>query len=353
MYNKLSILLIVSVCFSRAEAQSNGDSIVVNFEAYTGFYNVGTKPGKSRFIARVHIEQGKLMFSAPGGSDSEIKGYVGNHRFEGENKYVVQFEVKNETTVGFILYRPREDWPTDLFGMRNTGLDQYSNSKSLVLDKDLATEHFKLQYTDQDSINVKSIAENLEGNYQRIVSKFGVSDMPIVSVKIYPDFQSYRLAVLNPNAPDWQKGQAWSKEDIRMVSPEVVAEQEREFVLTNAAVHEFVHCLHMYLANRVVAPRWLWEGVAMYAGCCMFFEADELPYLKKGKHPSLNQVNKDPEQAYQLGYYIVEYIDTKFDWSKVLELIKNGGNIKSTLQMNRAKFEEQFYQFIEQKYLNN
>ena len=96
--------------------------------------------------------------------------------------------------------------------------------------------------------------------------------MPKVRVSIYPTFESYHLAVLTPNAPKWQKGMAWSEDDIRMVSPEVVEENEREFVLTGAAVHEFAHSVHMQLANNVVSPKWLWEGVAMYVGCCQFYQ---------------------------------------------------------------------------------
>jgi len=257
---RLILPLIFAVCILPAMAQTGKDSSLVDLKQYTGFYNVGTKPNKSRFMARIYLDQDVLMFCAPGGSDSPFQDYVGNHRFEGKDNYAVQFEVNSGRVKGFILYRPREVWSTDLYGTRNEKLDQYNDSESLSLNNSYETKHFNLLCTDQDSANIRTMADNLELNYSRIVSKFQVMEMPMVHVKVYPTFESYHLAVLTPNAPKWQKGMAWSEEDIRMVSPEAVEVDEKQFVLTGAAVHEFAHCVQMQIANKVISPRWLCYG---------------------------------------------------------------------------------------------
>lgn len=330
-------------------AQPHPESMATDFSKYAGFYNVGTKPGKSRFMARIYLDGERLMFSAPGGADSQISGYVGNHRFEGSDGYTIQFKVKTNTVESFTLYRPRRDWSTDLYGTRNSELDKLAESKQLALTEQLTTEHFTLRYTVTDTANAISIATNLEEKFENIISKFQVSEMPKVTVNIYPGFESYHLAVLSPGAPEWQRGMAWAANDIRMVSPEALDGSEREMARTGAAVHEFVHCVNMYLVNNVVFPRWLWEGVAMYVGCCQFYQPDELEYLRAGKRPSLDS-NKHPERAYELGYFVVEYIESEFGWQAVMDLIKAGGDTRKVFQKTPSQFEKGFYDYLEIKY---
>jgi len=347
--DKLFLVFFVGIFQLPSIAQSNHDPLKVDHTTYTGFYDVGTKPGKSRFMARIYLDDNRLMFSAPGGADSEITGYSGNHRFEGDDGYTVQFKVDENKAKSFILYRPRDTWPTDLYGNRNADLDKFAESRQLALTNKLDTKHFTIRFNVADSENARSIAKSLEANYQKVISKFQVSEMPNVKVSIYSDFENYHMAVLSPGAPNWQKGMAWATDDIRMVSPNVLEGDDREFAQTGAAVHEFVHCVNMQLASGVTFPRWLWEGVAMYVGCCQFYQFDQLDYLKAGKRPSLTS-NKNQQRAYELGYFAVEYVESAFGWHTVIDLLKKGGDTKEVLGQSQAQFERGFYDYLQSKY---
>jgi len=56
--------------------------------------------------------------------------------------------------------------------------------------------------------------------------------------------------------------------------------------------------------------------------------------------------------AYELGFYVIEYIESKFGWERVLELIDTGGDIKAVLHQSRSQFEKGFYGFLEENYLD-
>ncbi|MCB0664919.1 MAG: hypothetical protein KDC80_03810, partial [Saprospiraceae bacterium] len=118
-------------------------------------------------------------------------------------------------------------------------------------------------------------------------------------------------------------------------------------------IHEYVHILHWNIAGDPnLIPKWLWEGVALYKGCCQWDHLEQLEYLQKEKFPSLREINGQAELQYQLGYSIIEFIVEKWDWAKVLSLLKNNGDIKESLDLSTRALEREFYAFIKEKYLS-
>jgi hypothetical protein len=132
-----------------------------------------------------------------------------------------------------------------------------------------------------------------------------------------------------------------------MLSPQVAQQISNEsFNAGEIVLHEFVHCLHLHLAKSATqVPGWLWEGVAMYKGCCRWTNPKDLDYIKKKKHPSLKQIEEDRtyQKKYELGYYIIEFMYETYGWEKVLELMKRNGDIESVLGISVKEFERAFY----------
>jgi hypothetical protein len=155
--------------------------------------------------------------------------------------------------------------------------------------------------------------------------------------------------VLTPGAPAWQMGRAWTKREIRMLSPKVAQEISKESQNAGDIVlHEFVHCLHLHLVKSATrVPGWLWEGVAMYQGCCRWADPKDLEYVKKKKYPSLKQIEQDRtfQKKYDLGYALIEFIDKTYGWEKVVELIKKNGDIEGALGIPVKEFERSFYSY--------
>jgi len=87
----------------------------------------------------------------------------------------------------------------------------------------------------------------------------------------------------------------------------------------------------------------------MYVGCCQFYQPKELKYLVDGKRPSLNN-QRNPERAYDLGYFAVEFVELEYGWEAVIDLIKTGGDTKTVLNQNQSQFEKGFYGYMEKQH---
>jgi hypothetical protein len=260
---------------------------------------------------------------------------------------LITFDFKDDKAISFKVARPRDKWPTDLFGERIASLDKYAIDTEERLTNTLTSSHFEVQFSNNDSVVVRDIISSLEAKYDALIQSFELNSTTIISIKIYPDIETYHNAVLTPGAPAWQMGRAWTKREIRMLSPKVAQQISNESQNAGEIVlHEFVHCLHLHLVKSATrVPGWLWEGVAMYKGCCRWAEPKDLDYMKKKKYPSLKQIEQDRtyQKKYELGYALIEFIDKTYGWEKVLELMKRNGDIKAVLGMSVKEFERAFY----------
>jgi hypothetical protein len=99
-------------------------------------------------------------------------------------------------------------------------------------------------------------------------------------------------------------------------------------------------------------PTWLWEAISVYeAG--QFVDPKTLPYLSNGQFPSISELNNRFKggKIYSCGYTIIEYILYKYGQDKFINLIKNYGNLKSTLNLSNDQFCKDWYAFVSEKYL--
>lgn len=340
----------------------------IPLEQFVGYYDIGIKPGKPFFRSRWYLREGKLFVVYDSDQDRELQLYE-----HGKLKYNIVMdeselpEVLDDTTYylilnveenklkSFIVKRPRRDWPTDLYGSRNEKLSPLAVDTEESLTETTSSDHFTIKYSYQDATFIPELSKTLEGRYDELLSTFGLENLPTTTIRIYPDLETYHNAVLTPGAPNWQMGRAWDSNEIRMLSPIMAEKESGETINLNEIVlHEFVHCIHLNLISETTrVPSWFWEGLAIYKGCCKWTEnPKELDYIKKKKYPSLKQINKarSSQIKYDLGYYLIEYIDKKYGWNKVLELIDSNGNIKSTLGVSNKHFEKAFYSYINSEY---
>ncbi|MTI40968.1 hypothetical protein [Fulvivirga lutimaris] len=368
----IRILLVATVSFVGSllfaqEAVSKLDD-QIPLEQFVGYYDVGIKPGKPFFRSRWYLREGKLFAIYDSDKDRELQLYEnGKLRYNivmdeselpevlDDTTYYLILNVEEKKLKSFIVKRPRRDWPTDLYGARNEKLSPLAVDTEESLKETTSTDHFTIQYSYQDAALIPKLSSTLEDRYDNLLSTFGVENLPITNIRIYPDLETYHNAVLTPDAPNWQMGRAWDSNEIRMLSPITAEKESGEAINLNEIVlHEFVHCIHLNLINETTrVPGWFWEGLAMYKGCCKWIEnPKELDYVKKKKYPSLKKISneRNSEMKYDLAYYLIEYIDKKYGWDKVLELIDSNGNVESTLGVSNKGFEKAFYTYIDEEY---
>ncbi|MEM9300255.1 MAG: hypothetical protein AAGA64_17990 [Bacteroidota bacterium] len=368
MIRSISLLLLSLSGNLFLQAQTN-QSEQIPLEQFVGYYDVGVKPNKPFFKSRWYLRDDQLYTIYDSDQDNlfepfengKLKSHIVLKEADlpmnrDDTTYYLVLNFQNQKLQSFKVIRPRNEWPTDLYGYRNEKLSELAVDTEKELTKIKESTHFRMRYGVQDNDIVPGIIQTLESRYSDLIQDFKMDSLPLTVINIYPDLKTYHNAVLTPGAPSWQMGRVWDKNDIRMLSPLTAKEITGEEMNINEIVlHEFVHSLHLNLIKEGTrVPGWFWEGLALYKGCCQWIETPfVLDYMKSKKYPSWSKIEKDRsgEIKYDLGFYIIEFIDKKYGWNKILELIQTNANLKLTLELNESQFEKQLYKYLEAEYL--
>src|SRR5688572_24561619 len=94
---------------------------------YVGYYDVGVKPGRPTFRARVYLRSETLYIIFDGDKDHRLimqdNGQL-RYAFDTLSRYPMTFTFENNRAKTFKVTRPRDKWSNDLYGARNSSLDQ-------------------------------------------------------------------------------------------------------------------------------------------------------------------------------------------------------------------------------------
>ncbi len=123
---------------------------------------------------------------------------------------------------------------------------------------------------------------------------------------------------------------------------------------SQAALHEFCHCVSMML-NRTIPnnPRWLWEAAAIYESG-EFIHPRNISSIAAGNFPTLDNMNREFNQGgqiiYQVGYLVADYIISVFGFEKFRSLILSNGDISGILSLTAEQFNSDWKNFVKNKY---
>jgi hypothetical protein len=53
---------------------------------------------------------------------------------------------------------------------------------------------------------------------------------------------------------------------------------------------------------------------------------------------------------YDLGHFIIKFLDQKYWWETILQLIKENGDIQKVLNISLKDFEKEFYRNLENEF---
>ena len=196
--------------------------------------------------------------------------------------------------------------------------------------------------------DISEISEELETNQHQILNTLNVINMPIVTVKIWTNYDNFLhemeadIGIRYTGAT----GYVFGKEELRIY-------YTNQAPIT--AIHEFVHLVSMQINETIPNnPRWLWEAVALYL-TNDFIDPKSIPNMTSGEYPNLDELNTDYNSSnhsiYNVGYVLLEYIVQTWDMNTVIRLIETNGNIREVLEITVAEFELGWYSFIESEYL--
>lgn len=192
-----------------------------------------------------------------------------------------------------------------------------------------------------------SIRTKLEENARRIKTDLSVQDTGIYTVHIWGNNESFLAAqerLIGQRYPG-STGYVMGPFDMGLLNISGIAEN---------AVHEFVHSVTLQVKiNFANNPRWLWEAIALYESGG-FIHPRNISYLMSGNYPTLSELNSNyntgARKIYEVGYLLSEFLKQTWGMEKVVELIKENGNLQLVLSITTAEFEAQWKQYVETKY---
>lgn len=229
------------------------------------------------------------------------------------------------------------------------------NIDTLSLAK--VTQHFAFYSTQGDTKVLDSIAETLESSYSRITNRLGVGIEKKINVRVFPDVNSFHLAINYPAAPDWVVGSS-NDDELAMVSPLNPGNYHTYKSLMQVAVHEFVHIAVYYTQKEngsIAIPRWLNEGYAQY-------EAGQInegirKYVRSslsGKTPptwtqleTSSAMEFGNMNGYGLSVMIVEFLVNNYGIDKLVLMIKEPENIETIYGLSKDNLEKQWNKYLE------
>ncbi len=208
-----------------------------------------------------------------------------------------------------------------------------------------ADERFRyVLHGDLNASDIAHLERALEAAHQPVISKLGLELLPVITVQIWDDeeeFQEAMAATLGMRAQG-SRGYVTGDRELRLLH-HTAPSAARE------AVHEFVHVATLNLepdfGNN---PRWLWEAVALYLAN-EFVDPRSTEIMQDQKCPSLQQLDAPFDNGgaiYEAGYLLIQFIETKWGFDKVTELIKSKGDMSSTLGISESEFERQWCAFV-------
>ena len=296
-------------------------------------------------VIQFALQNGRLVLVAPGAPIQELE-YRGKNKFQSK-VFKDQLFVFAEVNGQVVEVSTGAGQGASFKGKKIADdVELLSVAMDSLLTFQKSTEHFFLRYSGVDAVIADTIAMDMEKNYTRILHDFKLEKIAMVTVRIYPDLESFHKGINFPNAPEQVLATAFGKDDIRMVSPRNAGPER--WMLEYAAPHEFTHCVHLNIDYSPNNPKWLWEGVAQYEAR-WFFDPNELENITRKDFPSLATLDQGME--YMLGFVVIEAIKDLWGFDTVIDLIKNQGDVQKVLGIDQREFEEKIFERIYSKYV--
>ncbi|WP_312811182.1 ABC transporter substrate-binding protein [Sedimentibacter sp.] len=235
----------------------------------------------------------------------------------------------------------------------------YEDSGGYKFDKYIVSEHFELYYSSNDESNegfASSSVEILEKNYDRILKFLDVKekDMPNVKVYMYDQYEPLRQVTLkdasfdgDAMAMDAFQGIAIGKDTIYFT---LKSKSEKYTDIGPLILHEFTHTVTYALVGEKTPPAWLWEGTAMYLAGQGSSDKSHYNYLLQTGLPKLYELNdSNSHYKYTYGHSLVEFIIGTYVREKLVELLKEGGDLEKVLNITENELRDEWTEFYKTK----
>lgn len=193
---------------------------------------------------------------------------------------------------------------------------------------------------------MSEIKRTVDAHYSRIAKNFNITSMPPVTVKIWQDRDDFERSY----GDDAEFVQGYVVQDLW----EARFFNERP-ELGLGVVHEYTHLVTLALNPSFNNnPRWLWEAIAIYElGRPPVPDASNLKCFSEESYPTIKSLDEHPFNIYKVGYFLTEFIVSKWGQDNLIKLVETNGDIKGSLSVSVSEFEKMWLSFLEDKHQLN
>ncbi|WP_025640222.1 ABC transporter substrate-binding protein [Schnuerera ultunensis] len=236
----------------------------------------------------------------------------------------------------------------------------FEDSAGYRFDKYIVSEHFELYYNSNNELNelyASNSIKTLEEEYDRILSFLDVDEenMPVVKINMYDNYEALRQNIIKEQSVDYEDksinvaGYAGNSNTFYYTWKYKNGKVGRLAELDTTVLHEFVHNVTMALANEKRHDSWLMEGTAMYLAQHKDRQEPYYDELLEQGIPEIYTLKVPSEDVYKYGYSMVEYIVETYGREKLVELLREYGDIEKVLDISESEFRDEWVEFLNDK----
>lgn len=224
------------------------------------------------------------------------------------------------------------------------------DSMQLQFDSSVAEYHSH----NKNKTMLKVMSDVLEGRFSHFQQRYGIENDRKVIVKLYPDYASMKPYLNGDPGVPFISG--------TVVGDTIMIQAQNPEDDANLIIHEYTHFVMRQIGARV--PDWLEEGIATYEGMQMLDEIQRESriysrvrvHLLKQQPPGFAEL-EPPTYAefvsiagYEFGCLFVEYLISEFGSDKLIKVIREGADWRSSLGMDQKTIESGWHAYLLSKY---
>ncbi|MCF7799859.1 ankyrin repeat domain-containing protein [Candidatus Babeliales bacterium] len=241
------------------------------------------------------------------------------------------------------------------------------NIKQPTLPFYKASEHFKLYCKSEEKEAAQKILEASDKNFKILSKKFEHVYSAKINLYVFPNIQEFRNSIELSHVPDWTvSASSVEINSLFIILPKNVNNYDSVENNFKSNINNLTY-LFVYDAYEGRMPWWFRTGV-----CGLLSNVEDILLLQSlaqdhSKILSFKALqDKELVKSIFIGtlplgslkifdscaYSIVDFINNKWGWEKILELLKDFSSFEKILGVTQEEFREQWINYLDSKYTN-
>jgi len=214
--------------------------------------------------------------------------------------------------------------------------------------RNMVIDNFSFYYEKSDDKTVDAVLKVLNENSSRVKTSLKIKENALINVYIYSSVYSLHLHrfgfFIGIFLPDWYVGDN-TNQSVLIVSPNNPGSAHSYESIMGACVHEYVHVLTDRINPNT--EKWIKEGIAVYlAGQKPERSSIRRASIAFSDFSNINGLKFGKIGGYPLSYILIEFIEKKYGFDKILELINSNNDYAKTFGKGKREIYDEWMDYL-------